>query len=76
MQTNEPYPNPAIEMDIKRWVLYFFHWTSSVFFSYKKSFICKIIFEKFFASPIDQRQVGFCRQSSPSDFNIEAVASR
>ena len=33
--------------------------------SYKKSFICTIIFEKLFAPPVDQRQVGFCRQSSP-----------
>lgn len=41
MQTNEPYP---IEMDLKRGVLYFFHWISSVFsatksHSYAQSFL-------------------------------------
>ena len=65
MQTNEPYPDPAIEMDLKR-VLYFFPLDLIYVLSYKKSFICTIIFEKLFASLVDQRQVGFCRQSSPS----------
>ena len=63
MQTNEPYPNPAIEMDLKRGDLYFFPLDLICILSYKKSFICKIIFEKFFVSPIDQHQVGFCGQS-------------
>ena len=65
MQTNEPYPDPAIEMDLKR-VLYFFPLDLIYVLSHKKSFICTIIFEKLFASLVDQRQVGFCRQSSPS----------
>ena len=55
----------------------FFHWISSVFslLSYKKSFICTIIFEKLFASLVDQRQVGFCRQSSPSGVTVVRAKS-
>ena len=91
MQTNEPYPDPAIEMDLKR-VLYFFPLDLICVLSYKKTFICTIIFEKLFASLADQRQVGFCHQSSRSDvitvraksaissiirdFDIEAAASQ
>ena len=44
MQTNEPYPNPTIKMNLKRGVLYFFNWISSMFsatkcHSYAKSFL-------------------------------------
>ena len=74
MQTNEPYPDPAIEMDLKR-VLYFFPLDLICVLSYKKSFICTIIFEKLFASLVDQRQVGFCRQSSPSGVTVVRAKS-
>ena len=52
-------------MDLKR-VLYFFPLDLICVLSYKKTFICTIVFEKLFASLVDQRQVGFCHQSSPS----------
>ena len=77
MQTNEPYPNPAIEMDLKRGVLYFIFFPLDLIcvLSYNESFICTIIFEKLFASLVDKRQVRFCRQSSPSGVTVVKAKS-
>ena len=71
MQTNEPYP---IEMDLKRGVLYFFHWISSVFLATKSRSYAR----SFLKSCLRHQQINvksaFCRQSSP--LGIPAIRAK